>query len=265
MNNVEEESKSGLNFIAVIHFSLISFVVIHLFYFIYILVKQNCRFSQEQPQKPDNLRKINDQCSICLENILNEVQLLCSHSYCANCIIDYFKQRYSSSDVQCPICRAYSKLIFPQFERTEANKELYDYILQYNHETTANYSSTFCFCLDVFRLFQFYLRGLADSRNPRFNRHRKVAIIILLGIFLVVIWPFSDHISNFLELVEDLIFYLSLIFLCAEYFYRRFRSQTNQEFERILSNQSIEENNQSNLDVHNHPEERIEGSNNNQV
>jgi hypothetical protein len=250
MNIKEEEQKSELDLLTILHFSLISLVVVHLLYFIYILFKQNCRFSASQAQKPDNLRKINDQCSICLENIQNEVQLLCSHSYCGQCLVDYFKQRYNTSDVQCPICRAESKFIFSNFERTETNKELYDYILDYNHTTTSNYTSSFCFCLDVFRLCQIYLRSLADFSNPRFRRHRTIVILLLLVVFTIVLWPFSSKITSVLEMTEDVIFYLSLIFACAEYFYRRFRRQTNDEFERIHSRQNTEEeNNQSNIEI----------------
>jgi hypothetical protein len=250
MNIKEEEKKSELDLLTILHFSLISLVVVHLLYFIYILIKQNCRFTPNQAQKPENLRKINDQCSICLENIQNEVQLLCSHSYCGQCLIDYFKQRYNSSDVQCPICRADSKFIFANFERTDTNKEVYDYILDYNHATTANYTSSFCFCLDIFRLCQIYLRSLADFSNPRFRRHRKIVIFILLIVFIIVLWPFSDKITSLLEMAEDVLFYLTLIFACAEYFYRRFRRQTNDEFERIHSRQNTEEqNNQSNIEI----------------
>jgi len=38
--------------------------------------------------------------------------------------------------------------------------------------------------------------------------------------------------------MEDFMFYLVLIVSCAEYFYRRIRRQTNDEFERINSVQN---------------------------
>ncbi len=243
MNLKEEEPRSGVDLLTVLHFSLISLVVVHLLYFIFILIKQNCYKSSVQPAKPENLRKINDQCSICLENIQNEVQLLCSHSYCAQCLIDYFKQRYNSSDVQCPMCRSESKLLFALFERNETNQEQYDYILDYNHVTTAHYPSSFCFCLNMFRLCQLYLRSLADCSNPRFQRHRKVVIFMLLVVFAFILWPFSSKITSLFEMAEDVLFYLFIIFSCAEYFYRRFRSHTNDEFERIHSQQNTEDSN----------------------
>ena len=250
MTNLQEQgsgtaaSGSGVELLTILHASLIFLVVIHLFYFIFILIKQNlCKKSNVQPEKPENLRKINDSCSICLEELQCEVQLLCSHSYCAACIISYGKQRYNFADVQCPICRADSKLMFAVFERTDENKELYDQILNYNHEVTSHYPSSFCFCLDMFRLCQYYLRQLTNFSNPRFQRHRKVAILILLAAFIFLIYPFAHKLNSLFEICEDVIFYLFLIVACAEYFYRRIRSQTNSEFEIINSRVNTEDSN----------------------
>lgn len=238
-NNIDQQPGSSFNILTLIHISLISMVAVHLFYFIYMLIKHNCCRTNtvlNQPEKPNNMRKINDECSICLESLKYEVQLLCSHSYCANCIIDYGKQRFDYYNIQCPICRRESKLMFAQFERDEQNKELYDQILTYNHEITSNYSTSFCFCLDMFRFSLYYLRQVSNFNNSRYARQRKIIIAIFLAVLIIVLYPLTLDFTSIGELIEDICFYLFLIIFVGEYFYRMFRRQTNAEFEHINSN-----------------------------
>jgi hypothetical protein len=192
---------TSVEFLTIVHIALISLVFIHLLYFIYMLIKLNCfKRSQNtsQVEKPTNMRKLNETCSICLEDINQEVQLLCSHSYCGKCIIDYAKQR-NEANVKCPICRAESKLMFAQFERNEENKELYDYVLNYNHELTSTYTTSLCFCIDTFRFFHYYLKQLADFNNPRFAAQRKCLIIFLIIFFIFIIFPLTMDFSDIFE------------------------------------------------------------------
>jgi phosphatidylglycerophosphate synthase len=235
MTNLQEQGASSrkpeMDLLTILHLSLIFFVVIHLFYFIFILIKQNLQKKKKvQPQKPETLRKINDSCSICLDELQCEVQMLCSHSYCAACIIGYGKQRYNYSEIQCPICRADSKLMFASFERTEENKELYDQILHYNHECTSHYPSSFCFSLDMYRLCQIYFKQLTNFENPRFESHRKSLIFLTVAAFVLVIYSFAHKFDSLLQIVEDVVFYLFVIVACAEYFYKRIRNQSNLEY-----------------------------------
>jgi len=240
-----ETKTKGIEIVTILHITLISLVVLHLLYFIYILIKQNCFKNSNIPSltKPENLKKINDSCCICLEEIKYEVQLLCSHSFCAHCIILYSKQKHNFNNVKCPICRSHSKFMFTIFDRADENKDFYDQIISYNYEITSTYSTSFCFCLDMFRFCQYYLRQIADFENRNYDRHRKVIIFILFVIFIFVIFPLNNQ-QNLLELVEDGSFYVFLIVSCAEYFYRRFRNQTNIEFEMISSNRN-DQNNES--------------------
>jgi hypothetical protein len=227
----------GVELLTLVHILLILLVAIHLIYFVYMLFKQNvCKSGPpKQPEKPNNLRKINETCSICLEDIMDEVQLLCSHSYCAKCIVDYGKQRWNFYDIQCPMCRVESKLMFSLFERNEENKEYYDQILSYNHEVTSHYATSFCFCLDMLRFMQYYIKQLTNFQNPRFANHRKVIILAILFVMVVVLYPLTLKLPNIYELCEDIFFYIALIVFCSEYFYRIFRRQTNSEFESLIS------------------------------
>ena len=241
------------NLLTILHFLLITMVAMHLIYFIYYLIKNNLCFKKSSSQSlQDNLRKINDECSICLDNILNEVQLLCSHSFCASCIIDYGKQRWEFVNVQCPICRSESKLMFTQFEISEENKGLYDTIVAYNYDVTAAYSTSFCLCFDIFKFSFFYFRQISNFNNPRYRGHRKIIILAIIIFLVYVVYP-EKYISDHLEIIEDILSYLFLIILCSENFYRRFRMETNNEFllheSEVIGNVSrIEENSSANVD-----------------
>jgi hypothetical protein len=241
------------NLLTILHFLLITFVAMHLIYFIFYLIKNNLCFKKAPSQSlQDNLRKINDECSICLDNILNEVQLLCSHSFCASCIVDYGKQRWGFVNIQCPICRSESKLMITQFERSEENKGLYDTIVAYNYDLTAAYSTSFCLCFDIFKFSFFYFRQISNFSNPRYRGHRTIIILAIIIFLVYVVYP-EKYISDHLEILEDVLSYLFLIILCSENFYRRFRMQTNNEFmlyeSEINGNVSgIEENSSVNSD-----------------
>ena len=238
-------SEEEYNLIGILHYVVIIFVAMHLEYFLYMLIKNNiCKKSN--PQDPqENLRKINDECSICLDSIRNEVQLLCSHSYCAACIIDYGKQRWGFVNIQCPICRTESKLMVKQFERNEDNKESYDMILSYNHEVTAAHSTSFCLCFDILKFSFFYFRQVTNFSNPRYRTHRKIIILFIIVFLVFVLYP-SKYISDHLELLEDILSYVFLIMLCSENFYRRIRSETNSEF--ILHESEINSRNSSRIE-----------------
>jgi hypothetical protein len=250
--SLEVGKQDGANFLQyeqtdlliIFHVSLIMIVLIHLLYFIYMLIQQNLyrKKSTKQPTKPENLRKINESCTICLDDITHEVQLLCSHSYCGKCLIEYGKQRWNFVDIQCPMCRSESKLIFSQFERNEENKEIYDMVLNYNHEVTSQYPTSFCFCLDMLRFSLFYLRELTNFRNNRFSGRRTGFIIALLLVFFFVLFQLTIKFTTYLEFFEDLITYIFLIVLCSEYFYRTFRSQTNTEYDRIIVSENTNRN-----------------------
>jgi hypothetical protein len=239
MTNLKEQAatassnKTGFDILTTLHLSLIFFVVIHLLYFIFIMIKQNVlKKKKVLPQKPETLRKINDSCSICLEDLKHEVQMLCSHSYCAACIIDYGKQRFNFSEIQCPICRADSKLIFASFEKTEENKDFYDQILLYNQEYLSQYPSSFCLILDMYRLCHIYFIHLINFENPRFESHRKWLMFFNFSLLMTAIYSFAHKFDNLIQVVEDFVFYLLIILFCAEYFYKRFsnRNQSNMQY-----------------------------------
>jgi hypothetical protein len=202
-----------------IHITIVSLITLHLVYFIYMLVRKNIR-SQTPKQK------YNESCIICLEDIQDEVQLICSHSFCGKCIISYYKQRHEFYNLECPICRKVSKLLFANFERTEENKTNYDEIVNYNYDLTSK--STWVLSIDLFKLSNFYFRHVADFSNRRYDRHRKGVVVFILMVFLCIIYPLTYELE--FEIVEDVIFYLSLVVFLGEFFYRTIRENVNREY-----------------------------------
>lgn len=205
-----------------IHIGFLLAIISHLFYFLFMLT---FKLFRKEKQILD-LKKINDVCSICLESINNETQLLCSHSYCADCIISYGKQRFNLRNIECPICRRISKLIFCQFEKNDQNKKTYDQILNYNYEMTSE-RTTLCLSYDIFTFARYYFKQIS---NTRYNRKREISILLGIVIFFIILFPICLKFSDNFELIEDIVFYLSLIIIITEIFYRNIRQRINAEY-----------------------------------
>lgn len=254
-NNTTSASNSDtkteeLNIFSLVHIILGVLIAVHLIYFIYMLIYQNCcKKVKTAEESGDGRRKINENCSICLEDLNNEVQLMCSHSFCANCIIAYGKQRFGMHQIACPICRQESKFLFAQFEKTTDNLEAYNQIVDYNHDSSGQYKTSYILIVDACRMSFYYLRQLANTNNPRFARHRAFLILILLISFIFIILPMNWSSSDTLSIIEDLLYYLFLIIYLGARFTRNFRRETNEEFERIHSQQDIQLEEQNEAEV----------------
>jgi hypothetical protein len=209
-----------LDVLTIFHLFVIFLVLIHLFYFIYMMILQNLHKKKipNEIQKPKSLRKINECCSICLEDVREEVQLLCSHSYCGKCIIEYGKRRWNFVDILCPICRSESKLIFSIFERNEDNKDIYEMVIKYNCEGNSNYPTSFCFCLDMVRLSLHYFKEFKNFSAVRYTATNKRFVFFILLVIFFLFYPLTLKFTSYLEFFEDLITYIFLIVLCSEYF-----------------------------------------------
>lgn len=247
----EENTKETIIFY--FHLVWIIFVILHIIYFIFVLIKKHCCKKKENLVEigPDGeskeLRKINDDCAICINNITDEVQLLCSHSFCAKCLIDYGNHSFNMENILCPICRGSSKILVANFPRTEENKINYDIILNYNHNFSYKFSTSLCFCLDIYRFAIYYLKQILNVNNHRFSQHRIFIFAIFLFTVLYFLFMFTKEVDEILELFEEVFYYLCLIFMLVEYCYRNFRMRNNQEYEAYITN-SVSDSNLEQMD-----------------
>ena len=249
-NSTDISDENILNIIFLkFHYIWILFILVHLFYFIFMIIKMNCckKNLLHEEGEANERRRINDECAICIQNITNETQLICNHSFCAPCILNYGKHTFNLVDILCPICRGKSKILFANFERNEENKEYYDQILNYNHEFTQNNFTSLCFCIDFLRLFYYYMKQISNLDNPRYRSQRSCLFLICIIMLIYFILLFSHNFKNLFEIVEEIFYYLIFIFTIAEYFYRNFRQQTNAEYEIYGSNENQSENNNDNI------------------
>lgn len=60
---------------------------------------------QEPGQEPEVAQLSVENCSVCLDRILNPVQTNCGHRFCAHCILDYWRHDQWPRPAHCPICR----------------------------------------------------------------------------------------------------------------------------------------------------------------
>lgn len=262
-------STDEFNIFTILHIIIISVAIVHVIYLILMLIKLNCFSDDKHNEQTKALKKINDTCTICLDELQNEVQLLCSHSYCAKCIILYAKQRFSFVNVKCPYCRVKSKLLIPKFEKTAETMDDYEEIVKYNHQLTSNMKTSLCFCIDTFRFFMFYSRQILDFNNPTYSGERCCFFSLIIIVLIVMVFPLLGDVSDWIVIIEDFVLYTGLVCIFAEMFYTRIRRRTNREFDlqqieserqSRLSNPHNVENNQNNVEMQqqNNPENDVE-------
>jgi hypothetical protein len=220
----------------------IIFILLHLIYLIFVLIRKKYLNKNKQklveigPNGETELRKINEDCAICINPIKDEVQLICSHSFCAKCIVDYGLHTHNMENIGCPICRKKTKILVSNFERNEENKKYYDIILNYNHSLTDKFSTTLCFCFDFFRFGKYYLSNILNANDIRFNQHRKFISLILMLVIIYGIIIFSNEVDHLIELIEEIFYYICLIVVIIDYCYRKFRIRNNSEYQAYINN-----------------------------
>jgi hypothetical protein len=233
-NNISNTTTTTSNIFFIAKIAFIIFILSHLIYLIYALIKINC-FNRDSV---NNVKKLNEECSICLDTCKNEVQLLCSHSFCGKCLTDFIHHEnlLSSMDkIKCPYCRVESKFIVIQFEENNENKEYYDILQNYNDKVTAQHKTSLCLCVDIFKYSILMLKKILNLRDDRYLLHRKILTLVVLIIFLVSMIYVQNHVSGSTgEIIQDIIFYIVFILVIAEAVYRRIRRQNRAIFELNL-------------------------------
>lgn len=221
--------ESSSTFYLIMKILLILFILIHLAYFLFMIIRINyCNKDEDEKKK---IRKINEECSICLDKIKDEAQLLCSHSYCANCLLYYTKNNdFDNDKIKCPVCRVESKFIIPQFEENEENKELFGEIARYNNKVTSAHKTSFCLCFDFLKFSFLLMKKILNFRNPNYIAHRRILCTVIFIFLFFVVYPLFKNGSKGStgEIIQDIIMYIFLILIIAEAFYRRIRRQNEQ-------------------------------------
>ncbi len=244
-NTTSDGSSRMDEIVSILHYFFIFFVSLHLIYFVFMLIKINFCKNSEVPEDETKMRKINDECSVCLEVITNETQLLCSHSFCATCIYDYYLKNFQGTFIKCPYCRKDSKLFVTNFNKTEENKEIYQKLVDYNDSMKNNYKTSLCLCYDIIQLFVFYTKNILNFRNDQYSGQRKCLAILVIIVILMIIFPIRGR-NDLFELIGDIIYYLIMIIIIVERFNRRIRDQIDRS--NIERRESEVQNNSQNVE-----------------
>lgn len=222
----------------IIQYIILGIAIIHCLYLILMLIKQNCLKKRNEEGENNNLKKIHDTCCICMDEIKNEVQLLCSHSYCAGCISEYARQRYSFINVCCPYCRSPSRLMIIKFELNDENRNQYEDILKYNNDFTTNWKTSLCLCIDTLRFFSYYTKQILDFNNARYVQERGCLICMMCLCFCVIILPVGK-LNNWIDIFLDICFYLLLCCSFSELFFRNERRRNQENIQNFEINNSF--------------------------
>ena len=228
LNNQTDNNTLSSNtpvFYIILKILMLTFVLVHIIYLVFMIIKINYCNKDEQDKK--KIRKLNDDCSICLESCHNEAQLLCSHSFCGQCLLNHYQQNFLNEKVKCPYCRAESKFIIPQFEENEENKEIMKEICKYNDQVTSMNKTSFCLCVDFLKFSFLYLKKILNLRNERYINHRRILFLVLTILILFLLYPLvnSNSKGKATDIIKDIIFYLLCIIFIANALYRRIRYQ----------------------------------------
>ena len=82
----------------------------------------------------------------------------------------------------------------------------------------------------------YFLKQLYNFRNRRYDNYRKILSVLLILLFFFVLFSIlnnSNTQSGLQEVIEDILFYLILVILIAESFYRRIRYEAEIYMEAI--------------------------------
>jgi len=78
------------------------------------------------------------------------------------------------------------------------------------------------------------MKQIMNFQDPRFIFHRKICMSVIFILIVFILYPLLNKTDgNFNEIIQDILFYIVLILLVAETFYRRIRLQA----ENFLQNQ----------------------------
>lgn len=240
MSNIDNLAKSNFTLLFIFNIFALSFVIAHLVYFLTMIIAVYIRNKNiEKNSEKFNVRKLNNECSICLDNLNDETQLVCSHSFCAACIVDYGKHKFNMMNILCPVCRAETPRLIPQFQRTGDNKAVFDSIKAYNDEGEGRYDTSYILIVDIIKFLKVYIKKLLNTNDHRYNSHRSV-IIGLACLSTVAIIAFCIP-QSFTSVLGDMCYYYILIVLVRN----MFRGQNN-NIQQDEPNNFNEENNLEN-------------------
>ncbi len=156
--------------------SFLFVVSLHLLYFIIRNLKNIEKHRKVNMIISDVInKKINETCSICLDFIQSETKLLCGHSFCGYCILEY-KLKQRRKKIICPNCRSKSPVLIITFN-AENNPELFSRLTEAN-----NHMKEFESKILLFKLINYLLRCCDGSSTIQIK-----AVLICFSIFWVLV------------------------------------------------------------------------------
>jgi hypothetical protein len=148
-------------------------------------------------------------------------------------------------NILCPVCRAETPKLIPQFQRTGENKASYDAIKSYNDESEGRYNTSYILIVDFSRFLIAYLRRLFNTNDHRYDRHRSTAAALVclstIG-FILFVLPQSAT-----SVLGDMCYYYILIVLVRSMF-RNHNSRQAEEVSEADASQEIYNNNNQEVD-----------------
>lgn len=133
----------GFDNVSLLIVIIICIYIIYIFYKMFQEILKQRNILRDGIQNIDNLSENHnlgdDDCPICHEQVLNAVELDCSHKYCAKCIMEYYKT--TQPNLACPLCRKSIRLIhILNYNRSEEVREYMEMIVIFNHDHLNGYN-----------------------------------------------------------------------------------------------------------------------------
>jgi len=199
---------------------VIAFITISIFTIILIstwfapLFRSCCRKKRETRA----LNKfITDECPMCLEQMKNEVEIRCGHSFCAKCMADYIRA-HPSSVLTCPMCRSSFLSIFINYEldaeKPTSNDQttIKEYNLLYGGE-----QKSFCNILRDFPMLMKVYAKHCCNRGMLCKSCCILTIIVLCAIYIISPYDLiPEKIFGIFGYIDDFSVLIYLLFIIGK-------------------------------------------------
>lgn len=157
---------------------------------------------------------VENECPVCLHNIVNPVELTCFHKFWAQCILNIWE--HTNAQIKCPMCRNSVNIIFYDFEHNEQNRPLTVSINRYNRIYSENRS-----ILGMLYDLPYIIRRWFTMEGLRIIFISIRILMPLVVALLYLISPFDiipESVFGLLGLIDDIILLIFIFVIVSQSF-----------------------------------------------
>jgi len=176
-----------------------------------------CRKKTGKAEHRAQVRFVGDECILCLEPIINMVEISCGHAFCAKCMSEYWRNRTGAA-LLCPICRRVFTCIFKNYENdsqqppNEVNSSIDEYNTLFGGE-----QKSFCQILKDFPMvMKTYFRSCC-SAGMACKSCCLLSVILLTIVYIISPYDlFPESVFGIFGYIDDVSVLVYVIFIIGK-------------------------------------------------